>query len=121
MSNSGDHPLDTPFQLIDDLNRGSCVVFVGDDLDASGPQSKRLASALLDACQAHTTCPVPDCRSERRCASPQGCAVPLQRAAQLYEARFNRGDLVRFVSQQLAQVEPPNAVHRALAQLPVDV
>ena len=86
-----------PPELIEHLNRGDCVLFVGDALDDNGSQSARLASALVDACGA--LCPF--CESQGKCQRPTACVVPLTRAAQLYEGPRNRHSLIEFVLRSL--------------------
>jgi formylglycine-generating enzyme required for sulfatase activity len=109
-----------PTELPNHLDRRNCVLFVGDALDAEGLQSARLASALVDACSAHSVCPVSECQAGK-CARPDSCAVPLTRAAQLYEGLHNRHALVDFVIRHVDNDSPPGPVHQALAKLPVRV
>jgi hypothetical protein len=110
------HPPDIPSELISHLNRGDCVLFVGDALDGVS-QSARLAASLVDACGAH--CPF--CQDAEKCQRPDDCMMPLFRAAQLYEDRTNRQALVDFVLHHLDNTRPPELVHRALTELPVRV
>ncbi|MFX1412106.1 MAG: SIR2 family protein, partial [Promethearchaeota archaeon] len=119
-----DSPPHLPPELIAHLNRGDCVLFVGDALDGEGSQSARLAAALVNACGAHALCPVPSCQSGRACIQPHACAVPLARAAQLYEGATNRQALVDFVRRHVEDKypsRPVQPVYRALAELPVQV
>lgn len=106
-------------ELIEHLSRYSCVLFVGDALDGIS-QSAWLASTLIDACGAHSACPVPACRSGK-CIQPHACVVPLPRAAQLYASSTDRQSLVDFVIRHIDNADPPGPVHRALATLPVQV
>ena len=105
-----------PPELIAHLNRGDCVLFVGDVLNGVS-QSARLAAALADACGAH--CPF--CQDAGECQRPDDCAVPLFRAAQLYEGHTNRQALVDFVCRHVASTLPGTPRHRALLELPVRV
>lgn len=108
--------LPIPPELIAHLNRGECVLFVGDALDGVS-QSARLAAALADACGAH--CPF--CQDAGECQRPDDCAVPPFRAAQLYEGHTNRQALVDFVCRHVDSTCPPTPLHRALLELPVRV
>ncbi|MGB8647001.1 MAG: SIR2 family protein [Anaerolineae bacterium] len=110
-----------PRELIEHLNRGDCVLFVGDTLDGAGSPRARLASALVDAADAHAECAITGCGSGARCAQPGACAFPLTYAAQIYERRNNRQALVTFVRRFLENPAPPSPIHRALAALPVRV
>jgi hypothetical protein len=105
-----------PPELIAHLNRGDCVLFVGDALDGVS-QSARLAAALVDVCGAH--CPF--CQDAGECQRPDDCAVPLFRAAQLYEGHANRQALVDFVCRHVDSTRPPTPLHQALLELPVRV
>jgi hypothetical protein len=117
MSDSMTHP---PAELIEHLNRGDCVLFVGDVLDApgaQGAQGARLASALVDACGGHCQF----CQAVGKCSQPDFCIVPLTRAAQLYESCNNRQGLVDFVLRRVDNTHPPGPLRHALAALPVRV
>lgn len=105
-----------PSELITHLNRGDCVLFVGDALDGVS-QSAQLAAALVDACGAQ--CPF--CQSAGKCQRPDDCVTPLFRAAQLYEGRTNRQALVDFVLRHTDNTRPPSPLHRALVELPARV
>ncbi|MBN1135011.1 MAG: hypothetical protein JXM73_00400 [Anaerolineae bacterium] len=52
--------LQPPAELIEHLNRGDCVLFVGDALDGQGSQSARLAAAApVGAARANSNRPGP--------------------------------------------------------------
>jgi len=112
---------DPPRKLIEHLNRGDCVLFVGDALALRGvSQSARLAAAMVDECGAH--CPF--CAENGACARPHACTVPLTRAAQLYESCNNRQYLEELVVRHVEERYPPRPVqpvYHALAELPVRV
>ena len=108
------HPI--PSELIAHLNRGDCVLFVGDALDDVS-QSARLAAALVDACGAHCR----HCKPHGKCQYPDDCEVTLFRAAQLYEGRTNRQALVDFVLRHIDNTRPPDPLHRALVELPIRI
>ena len=110
-------PIAIPAELIEHLNQGACVLFVGDALESPERTSARLAAALVDACGAY--CSV--CQEQATCQRPVDCAVPLTEAAQLYESSHNRQGLVNFVRRQVDNQSPPAPVHRALAALPVRI
>jgi hypothetical protein len=114
MTMSSQHPI--PSELITHLNRGDCVLFVGDALDGVS-QSARLAAALVDACGAHCR----HCKPQGKCQYPDDCEVTLFRAAQLYEGHTNRQALVDFVLRHTDNTRPPDPLHRALVELPVRV
>ncbi len=105
-----------PSELITHLNRGDCVLFVGDALDGIS-QSARLAAALVDACGAQCQF----CQDAGKCLRPDDCMTHLFRAAQLYEGRTNRQALVDFVLRHTDNTRPPDPLHRALVELPVRV
>jgi hypothetical protein len=114
---------DIPPELIEQLNKGYCVLFVGDELDGQS-QSKRLATALADRGQLHGACPVPECQKQGCCALPGRCALPWHRVAQLYQSRRGRNELVRFVRDFVEEHYPPQPVlpvFRAVAGLPAPV
>ncbi len=106
-----------PDELIERFNTGNVALFVGDALGEEVPLSKRLASALADACGAHCDF----CREAGRCQKPAGCVEPLTRAAQNYESLYNRNTLVTFVRRHLETATLPGPIHQALAALPVQV
>ncbi|MCP4540109.1 MAG: SUMF1/EgtB/PvdO family nonheme iron enzyme [Chloroflexi bacterium] len=117
MTRANNQTPNPPRQLLDHLNRGDCVLFVGDALDEEGSQSARLASLLVDACGAHCEF----CKENGKCLRPHNCTVPLTRAAQLYESRNNRQALLDFVIRQADNASSPGPIHSALAALPVRV
>ena len=109
-----------PTELIEHLNKGDCVLFVGDELDGQS-QSQRLATMLVDRGQLHSDCRVPTCQAQGRCDLPGRCAIPFHRAAQLYESRRGRHELVRCVRELVEQHYSPQPVLpilRAVASLP---
>jgi formylglycine-generating enzyme required for sulfatase activity len=108
-----------PLPLIEHLNRGDCVLFVGDALDGVS-QSAHLAQTLVDAANLHADCPIPGCQENHACQKAGRCAVSLAHAAQLYEARNYRQALEDFILRRL-DATPPSPLHRALAELPVRV
>jgi hypothetical protein len=110
-----------PIELVEHINRRGCVLFVGDALDGQGSQSARLAALLVDACGAHSACPIPACQTDGKCAQSHDCAIPLTRAAQLYESRKGRHALVDFVTRHVDHARPPGPLHRALVARPVRV
>jgi hypothetical protein len=117
MYNATDQIPNPPSELIKRLNRGDCVLFVGDALSTTAFQNARLASTLVDACGAHCQF----CQPAEKCAQPHNCVVPLAHAAQLYESRHNRHALVDFVMRRIDDNSPPSPIHRALVELPVRV
>jgi formylglycine-generating enzyme required for sulfatase activity len=111
--------LTIPHPLIEHLNRGDCVLFVGDALE--GPsQSARLAQELVDAANLHAVCSLPQCSENGCCQKPGQCAVSLAQAAQQYESRNNHHALVEFVLRHL-DAAPAGPLLRAVAELPVRV
>ena len=106
-----------PPELIEHINRGDCVLFVGDNLDGRGAQSAHLASKMTDACG--DWCEF--CQAERHCMRPQNCTRSLGQAAQLFEKRKKRYELVEFVRKQIEAGTLPTPLHQALADLPVRV
>lgn len=106
-----------PDELIERFNTGNVALFVGDALGEEVPLSKRLASALADACGAHCDF----CREAGRCQKPEGCIELLTRAAQNYESLYNRNTLVTFIRRHLETETSPGSIHRAIAVLPVRV
>ena len=114
---------DIPNTLIEHLNKGDCVLFVGDALDGHS-QSQRLATLLADRGRLHGACPLPACQEQGRCGKPGRCAIPFQRAAQLYQSRSGRHDLIRCV-RDLVEAEysaqPVLPIWRAVASLPARI
>ncbi len=108
-----------PPELIEYLNRGDCVLFVGDALDEAGSQSARLAAALVDACGAHCQF----CKPHGKCQCPTSCVIHLTQAAQFYENTpgHNRHSLIEFARSHIGVRAEPTALHRSLAMLPVRV
>lgn len=117
MSKPVEPSLHIPNQLIEHINRGDCVLFIGDALDATTTLSTRLASALVDACDAHCEF----CQTDCKCSRPDSCVVPLTRAAQLYESHTNRQELIDFVIRRIANASQPTAFHHTLVKLPVRI
>ena len=114
-------PPNLPHELIERLNRGDCVLFVGDAIDDATTQSACLAAALIDACHGHDECPVPACRSSDLCAQSSACAVPLELAAQIYESRNSRQKLADFAIQHVHNTSQPIPLYDTLATLNVRV
>lgn len=111
-----------PPHLIEKLNNYEVVLFVGDALENDNdavPPSRRLASALVNACGGH--CPV--CSDHGKCLKPDNCGVPLTQAAQLYEGEHDKHTLCTFVRDFLENAIDPNptGMHCMIAELPVQV
>lgn len=105
-------------KLIQHLERRECVLFVG-DLENSEKQSLNtaLVPALVNECGIYCSF----CQAEGRCLHPQACDISLPLAAQLYESKTNRQGLIDFVIRYFDKYDQPEAIHRAIAQLPVHV
>ncbi|MAT42191.1 MAG: hypothetical protein CL609_07605 [Anaerolineaceae bacterium] len=114
---SDTHPLSIPPELIAHLNKGDCVLFVGDALESSQSISAQLSAALVNACGPYCR----HCQATGQYALPNSCEVPLTKAAQLYESNHNRQTLVDFVLGYIDNQTPHTPVHCALAVLPVRV
>jgi formylglycine-generating enzyme required for sulfatase activity len=113
--------LSIPGELIEAINRGQCVLFVGSQLDESGDTDARLAAALVDACGAHSDCVIDECRKIGRCHSPNDCKVPFGQAAQLFESKWGRHSLVSFVRQWIQKYVEPSPTFDTLVRLPFRV
>lgn len=114
---------DPPIELIEHLNRGDCVLFVGDALADESSPSVRLASALVNRGSTHAACPISACRSGK-CIQPEDCAVPLAHAAQFYESCMGRQALLDFTRRFIDERYPPRStspIHHKLASLPIRI
>jgi hypothetical protein len=112
-------PIDVPRQLIERLNRGEVVLFVGDALDDEVPISKQLAGALVEECGAYCDF----CSDEGPCLLPHSCKADLNLAAQMYEREAGPSSLRSFVRDFLKtqKVQTPSRAHHLIASLPVKV
>jgi len=109
-----------PIDLVEHLNRGDCVLFLGDDLDDGPPRLRRLAAQLVNRAEAF--CEL--CADPGACQRPDRCVVRLTTAAQDYESRFGRHLLISLVKAWLeeeAATPSRETIYAVAAKLPVRI
>jgi len=109
-----------PEELIEQLNKGSCVVFIGDALLDKGSLFAKLAASLTN--RTHAYCKT--CKNEGKCLSPFDCNNSFTYVAKLYEKMSNRQSLIEFVKKHLEEDSSQTfltEIYNILATLPVHV
>ena len=111
-----------PPGLVEAFNQGQVALFIGHGLFVQPgglPSLPSIAGELANQTEAWPDCLL--CKGKTQCGYPDGCQVPFERIATLYESKHGRESLISFVREKLGTHKEPLSIHDRLVDLPVQV
>lgn len=111
-----------PDEIINPLNTGKLVLFIGHDLDFEAyniPSLVSLTSKIVQKVEGWSSCSE-HCRKEGNCLHPTTCSVPFRTASTLYQERehTSTAPLIDFLNDQLQIQRTPTKLFELIAALP---